>query len=351
MQNLTDHTSVEKYSEKFSDIIFNNFFNNKENINGQEILELTPVRQVNLFIIKSLLFKWKKESERLKSDYFDFDNEEVQRALSIFMNTVSRHILVNKENLRPLLVEATCDSILLIFFPYVYYTNLINHWPESYLELKDLRQINKYIKINGSLMNSLLTELENKNQPSIEKGEALTLLNHIVEHTELSPAETDAFEQQYNQVLEFELNAFLKNGEIDEEDRAEEDKAEESSSSQGRSEEPSESTPVKEDPLPAAIHEKLQEKDKTTLADMHEKQKIAKISKYISINQKFMFINQLFDKDWGKFEKAISFLDETNDKSEILNYLDEHAPNWRDEGEEAEEFRLVLEKKLGEPIL
>lgn len=345
MQNLTDHTSVEKYSEEFSDIILNNFFDNKENINGQEILELTPVRQVNLFIIKSLLFKWKKESEKLKSDYFDFNNEEVQRALSIFMNTVSRHILVNKENLRPLLVEASCDSILLIFFPYVYYTNLINNWSENFLQLKDLRQINKYIKINGSLMNSLITELENKNQRSIEKGEALALLNHIVEHTELSPADTEVFAQQFNQVLKFELNAFLKNGEIDEAERPEN-----TSSSQGKAE-PSESTPVNEEPLPTTIHERLQEKDRTTLADMHEKQKIERISKYISINQKFMFINQLFDKDWGKFEKAISFLDETNDKGEITRYLDEHAPTWRDEGEEAEEFRLVLEKKLGEPIL
>jgi uncharacterized protein YozE (UPF0346 family) len=341
MQNLTDHTSVEKYSEEFSDIILNNFFNNKEHINGQEILELTPVRQVNLFVLKSLLFKWKKESEKLKSEYFDFANEEVQKALSTFMNTVSRHILVDKKNLRPLLVEASCDSILLIFFPYVYYTNLINNWNEDHLQLKDLRQINKYIKVNGSLMNSLITELETKNLVDIEKNEALALLNNIVEHSELSPADTDVYEQQFNQVLTLQLNAFLKNGEVDETD-----KAETTSSSEPAPEVPSESIP--DEPIP--IHEKLQQKGKTTLADMHEKQKIERISKYISINQKFMFINQLFDKDWGKFEKAISFLDETNDKGEISRYLDENAPTWRDEGEEAEEFRLVLEKKLGEPI-
>lgn len=345
MQNLTDRTSLEKYSEEFSDIILSNFFKNKEHINGQEILELTPVRQVNLFILKSLLFKWKKETEKLKSEYFDFDNEEVQRALSTFMNTVSRHILVDKKNLRPLLVNASCDSILLIFFPYVYYTNLINNWNENHLQLKDLRQINKYIKVNGSLMNSLITDLENKNQTNIEKGEALALLNNIVEHSELSPADTDEYEQQFNSILNFQLNAFLKNDEINEAD-----KGETPSTFESVTVKPSEPATDKDEPV-TTIHERLQEKERVTLADMHEKQKIDRISKYISINQKFMFINQLFDKDWGKFEKAISFLDETNDKGEISRYLDENAPTWRDEGEEAEEFRLVLEKKLGEPIL
>lgn len=345
MQNITDHTSVEKYSEEFSDIILKNFFVNKEHINGQEILEVTPVRQVNLFIIKSLLFQWKKESEKLKSEYFDFSNEEVQKALSAFMNTVSRHILVDQQNFRPLLAAATFESILLIFFPYVYYTNLIHNWHEHRLHLKDLRQINKYIKVNGSLMNSLITELEAKNQGSIDKDEALALLNKIVEHSELSPADTDVYEQQFREVLNFELNAFLTNGEGDKEDKANVS----TSSESVVPEEPSE--PAGEDEAFPTIHEKLQEKDRTTLADIHERQKIERISKYISINQKFMFINQLFDKDWGKFEKAISFLDETNDKEEISRYLDENAPNWRDEGEEAEEFRLVLEKKLGEPIL
>lgn len=358
MQNLTDHPSVEKYSEEFADITVNNFFENNDHISGQEILGLTPVRQVNLFVIKSLLFQWKKESEKLKSPYFNFNSEEVQKALSTFMNTVSRHIYVEKNNLRPLLKEATCDSILLIFFPYVYYTNLIENWVEEELNIKDLRQIKKYVKVNESLMNLLISAMEENNLQTIAREDAIALLNKIVEQTELSPADTEEFEQKFDQVHPFRINDFLK----DQGNQGTQEKSEESIYEQDEiidEEEPVEDTvnfdmtPEKEradEDLSSTINENVNKEGRVTLADIHEKQKIEKISRYISINQKFMFINRLFDKDWGKFEKAISFLDETNDKDEILSYLDQHAPAWREEGDEADEFRLVLEKKLGEPI-
>lgn len=354
MQNLTDHPSVEKYSEQFADIIINNFFDSKSNITGQEILELSPVRQVNLFVIKSLLFKWKKESEKLKSPYFNFNNEEVQKALSNFMNTVSRHIYMDKHNLKPLLEQAVCDSILLIFFPYVYYTNLINDWTEEQLLLKDLRQIKKYIRVNESLMNLLISAMEQNNLQEISKDEALKLLNDIVEQTDVSPADTEEYEQKFDQVLSFSLNNFTKEATHEAPDNDVVTNIYDSDEiiENGNYEEKiiSEPQPKEQENTLSSVNDELENKERTTLAHIHERQKIEKISRYISINQKFMFINKLFDKDWGKFEKAISFLDDTSDKDDIINYLDENAPAWREEGDEAEEFRLVLEKKLGEPI-
>lgn len=346
MQNLKDQSSIKKYSKEFSDKILSDAFQNHERITGQELLNLTPVRQVNLFIIKTLLFKWKKESEKIKSPYFDYSNENVQKALSTFMNTVSRYISVTREDLRPLLEGAVYESICLIYYPYDFYMQLIEKWEEDQLSLKDLKQINKYIKINDSIMINLIARIEAKGETEVSKEEAINIFNDIVEHTDLSPADTDGFTQQFNAVLTLEIDP----SSTPEDKNPSEEKNTDASVEQPVPEE--KPVKVKESEEPVTLNDQMQKTDKTTIANIHEKQKIEKISKYISINQKFMFINRLFDKDWGKFEKAISFIDSTDDRSEIIGYLDENAPDWREEGEEAEEFRLILEKKLGgSPIL
>ncbi|MGK7392166.1 MAG: hypothetical protein ACNS60_17570 [Candidatus Cyclobacteriaceae bacterium M2_1C_046] len=337
MQNITDQESIDQYSKAFSDVIINQAYQNRERVSGQEILNLTPVRQVNLFVIKSLLFQWKKETEKLKSPYFDYSDPNVQKALSTFMNTVSRYISVQSDELKPLLKEAVYDSICLIFYPYDFYTQLIKNWKEESISLKDLKQINKYVKVNDSVMNNLVARMEQDGLAKISKPDALNMFNDIMERTDISPADTEEYTQQFNEVIQLKLEELnepeeelIINQEIKTTDKKEKE---------------GENNDEKEDLV--TLNDQMQQEDKTTLANFHEKQKIEKISKYISINQKFMFINRLFDKDWGKFEKAISFLDSTDDKTAILNYLDEHAPAWREEGDEAEEFRNVLEKKLG----
>lgn len=356
MQNNTDHPSIEKYGKEFSRIILDSFFDSREKISGPEILELTPVRQVNLLVIKSLLFQWKKETESLRSPYFDFTNEDVQKALSTFMNTVSRHISIDRKHMEPLLLRATSEAILLIFFPYVFYTELIEKWQEDNISLKDLKQIDKYVKVNNSLMDSLIYAMTENKMSSIDKETALKLFNDILEDTNLTPADTEEFEKQFHQVHTFDLNEFFKDGgEIDgeENDEVEPEQQEVPDHREHIADVYDKDEVIDEDKESdddRTLNEQHEQKNKSTLADLHEKQRIEKISKYISINQKFMFINVLFDKDWGKFEKALDFLDQTSDKYSIFEYLDNHAPTWRDDVEEAEEFRSVIEKKIGEPI-
>lgn len=343
MQNLTDQTSIEKYSKEFSEIVTSETYKDRERVSGQEIINLTPVRQVNLFVIKSLLFQWKKETEKLKSPYFDYSDPNVQKALSTFMNTVSRYISVKEAELKSLLEEAVYESICIIFYPYDFYTQLINNWKEDQIALKDLKQINKYIKVNDSIMNNLIARMEQEGHSKVSKTDALNMFDNIMEQADLSPADTEEYIQQFNEVLQLEIDGLQESPAGSAAESTTVPEREEPKETE--LEERPESTKKKENLV--TLNDQMQQEDKTTLANLHEKQKIEKISKYISINQKFMFINKLFDKDWGKFEKSINFLDNTNDKSAILQYLDEHAPAWREEGEEAEEFRNVLEKKLG----
>ncbi len=51
---------------------------------ADEIIHLTPVQQVNYFVLKELFQRWKSEINQLKSPYFDYDNDEVQASLKAF---------------------------------------------------------------------------------------------------------------------------------------------------------------------------------------------------------------------------------------------------------------------------
>ena len=86
-------------------------------LDGPALLKLTPIRQVNLLIVRQLLTQWQVETAQLRSSYFDFEAPPVQAALTQFMNLLSRHIRVGRPALEPLLAHAVADTLGLVIDP------------------------------------------------------------------------------------------------------------------------------------------------------------------------------------------------------------------------------------------
>src|SRR5689334_9328591 len=105
MENKTNISAIELYSRKALKPMLERNFGAKT-INGQQILSFCQIEQVNLFILQLLFDKWKEETSKLESPFFDFQNEQVKKALTTFMNVLSQHILVKKEDFSPLLLQA-----------------------------------------------------------------------------------------------------------------------------------------------------------------------------------------------------------------------------------------------------
>lgn len=114
MSNKLNLSAIEKYSKNYAAKLCDTFFSSNQMISGKQILTLSSVQQVNLLTIKSLYDKWQAETQRLRSPYFDFNSEEAQQALKIFMNTVSQFISVKRENFEPLLVDSVGGNIGII---------------------------------------------------------------------------------------------------------------------------------------------------------------------------------------------------------------------------------------------
>ena len=115
---------LENYAIEFSKKVCDQYFSSKKYMTGTEILSLTPSKQVNFFVIKSLFEAWHSELEKLKSNpYFDYRDNNVHRALSEFMNVLSRSIKIDRVNFEPLLGEAVAFSILVALEPLSFFKN------------------------------------------------------------------------------------------------------------------------------------------------------------------------------------------------------------------------------------
>ena len=86
-------------------------------LDGPAVLSFTPIRQLNLLVIYQLLGQWQAETARLRSAYFDFEAAPVQAALAQFMNVLSRHISLNRATFEPLLARAVADTLGIVADP------------------------------------------------------------------------------------------------------------------------------------------------------------------------------------------------------------------------------------------
>jgi hypothetical protein len=86
-------------------------------LDGPAVLKFTPVRQVNLLVARQLLGQWQAETSRLRSPYFDFEAAPVQVALTQFMNVLSRHIHLTRTTYEPLLAQAAADTLGIVADP------------------------------------------------------------------------------------------------------------------------------------------------------------------------------------------------------------------------------------------
>ncbi len=98
MESKLNHSSIDAYSREYAEIIASDFYTNQDVIQGRQIVELCEIRQVNFFVLKILFQKWKKETAKLESPYFDYTEKSVLDALSTFMNVLSQNISVKIEH-------------------------------------------------------------------------------------------------------------------------------------------------------------------------------------------------------------------------------------------------------------
>ena len=169
IQEKLNSSFISQYKTVFSEQLIAQAFNEKEKLTGKEILYISPIKQLNLFIIKSLFERWQEEMQRIESPYFDYHATEVKVMISKFMNILSQNIFINAENLKPIIEKAVEDLIILNFDPASYLDNEIKKKPELLKTKKLVPQFAKYLVFYKSLILDFLHDFDIHDLKNLKK--------------------------------------------------------------------------------------------------------------------------------------------------------------------------------------
>ena len=366
MSNKLDLAAVEQYSERYAAKVCDEFFQRNEIINGQQVLNLSAVGQVNLLVVSSLFGKWQAETARLQSPYFDFEHEAVQQALQGFMNTVSQYIGVRRHYFEPLLREATTNSLVLLFDPKTYFSGIFSELPLGQLNTETAKQLNKYTRVNKFITNELEQKIATQGQASL--SQLNTWLDEWCSEERLDDPE--------KYVALFSAKVPLERTQLFRPDKPTVPK----SFFDLEPEELPEPTPIVETPRPvvapitaiparetvaepsvaatvqsklateeASLNDTLKHNESGSLADALASTPLESIPSAISLNQKIMFINQLFHGDAVAYTQAVMELENCRHFDEANGIIEQQYATkylWKMSPEEAEEFVEIVRRRF-----
>lgn len=344
MERKLDQQGIEQYSEQFTERVLSSAYEHTQRLNGQAILNLTPVRQINLFTIKKLFDQWQVEINKLRSPYFDYASEEVQEALDNFINTLSQHISVDQNHLQPLVKAAVADTLQLIFAPVSYAYQQLDQFPVDTIRTEDLMVWLKYVKVNRPLL-ELFAERFRQQLGEADRATATRLLDETIRDFSGTYEDTHEYLPAFSEVHPLETDQVFLSAPVSAPPPAPEESREEVAV-EPESDEPADST----DSGPRTLHDYLSEQSpqSTTLADIQRKNKIGSIREHIGVNQRYMFIRELFGNDPQEYQQAISELDKRESYVEAFNFLrHEFAQKyrWKMDSEEVVELLEIVSKR------
>ncbi len=378
MTNKWNEAEIKNTSQAFAEVVCEEYFKSKENINGGEIINLTEVKQLNLFILKELFEKWQKEITNLKSPYFNYSEPEVQKALDDFMNILSRHISIRKEHFKLILENAVKSTILLFSEPKSYFVEEMRNLPEFKLKVEWLTKNGKFFKDYNWVLRDLLSKLNGVN--FIYSNEAIDFVNQFFDGNQVEDHETELsdivkvagihreisngnpLQSFFDSIEEYKLSKPQMVSREEVVHRPEEEvfhyKDEPITEMRLTQVQEKIETVIMEDPITKTIekettvtlHESMQlTSENSSLSDFHQKRKIDSIKGNISLNQKFLFINNLFGSDSNIFNGAVEELENCNSFTEakeqmIKKYLPKYK--WDLNSPEAEEFFDILKRRF-----
>lgn len=332
MDEKISFKAIDQYAIQVANQLAESFFSRKSTITGPEILNLCAVKQVNFFVIHDLLSAWKKENEKLKSPYFDYQAKAVTEALNQFQIALSNNIAINKIDFLPLLKRGVNQTLYLILDPYDFYADLLDSKDESF-SIQDLENKVKYIKINKAPLENLVVRLKEKHTDRVKGKEAFALLDQILEAVNFTPEDVEPHLSALSKIVPVNIATFY------------EQKSEPAPTIQPKP--VVETKVVEQKPVsPVVTQPLLAVEPKVTLADNLAKQKVTRLKESLTINQKFMFTKILFHGDFEIFTEAIDKLDRFDNLTQAMRFIDDAYPDWDRESEEYEEFFEILQNRF-----
>jgi hypothetical protein len=97
-----------------------------------------------------------------------------------------------------------------------------------------------------------------------------------------------------------------------------------------------------------SIFDRINHDIEPSIADKMRQMHISDLRQAIGINEKFLFINELFNGDMGKYNKALDELNEMKTKEGVVTYFIEMKIHnqWKEDNEAFIKFKELLDRKI-----
>lgn len=316
MENKLNFSAIESYAKAYSGKICDDLYQGKSTVNGADLLDL-PVPQVGLFALNLIYSRWQSEAENLKSPYFDYEAAEVKAAMKKLMNVLSKNIAISRENLEPLLQESVRDVLLITLSPYLYFKNLVNGLSNG----NEFSDLSRFIKINSGLAMKIEKSLESNGHTSMAER-----FDQIFNEIDITPDDSKPVFEKLSETHPAAETSFYLTMDVEEDEEDEED------------------SPGAENTL----NDSFIGSNYETVADKLKQHQSTKgsIKSMLSINQKFMFINDLFNDNQEDFNKVVEFIESCDTREAAMSFINNNYLKhniWNPNAPQVREFIRLVE--------
>ena len=201
--NKLNQKATESYSKSFSSKILEKSFPSTNAITGQQILDITAIKQVNFFLLKNLFLKWQEETKKFQSPFFDYSKPEVKDALKNLVNVLSKNILIKKDNFKLLLEAAVLETLTLMYNPSSFFIKEFSSLP-NISRIQGFKGLSKYIKIHKGIYDQVVTKLNNDGNQVITDDEIKTLVKFVTSRSNVVE-DLSTQEAGFSSVLELDI--------------------------------------------------------------------------------------------------------------------------------------------------
>ncbi|MFN8436664.1 MAG: hypothetical protein U0V72_03405 [Cytophagales bacterium] len=333
---------LENYAKEFSKKACDSFFSLfKTNIVGTEIMKITPIEQINYFILFNLFENWKQEVSKLESPYFDYSKIEVKDALKNFMNTLSMNIKIERKDFEPLLIQSVIYTVNLSVLPKSFFVNFYNKLPEK-ISLEHLISLEKYFKINNHFYKCILEKSKELGKDEITRTYILNILSENLDTLNEDTLNKENILFNLNNIHNYDFESLLipinsSNISNDTPENIEE-----------IIQENIESEEISHNIQDENIEKNIDNLKKESFKSDPLSNKVINMDSAMSINQRFMFIDHLFKGEKWEFDAALTKLENIHTyEGAIQMLLQEYAIkyDWDTENDQVAEFFEFVGKK------
>ena len=343
-----------QYSRSFAQKLSDYFFIDHQVIEGEEILKFCDIKQVNLLVIKLLFEKWQEETKKLKNPYFDYGHPDTQKALNNFMNILSQHISIRKDDFYVLVYEATKDALMLALDPHHYFVSEFKKPGNSRISIKKLKEVARYIQFNKFLIQAFITRVEGMGISELFPADAIATFEEIFEQQREHVEPMDWRLKSFSDLLPLDTDALFSEEQIPATPASTESPVNFQPDTYTHAEFGFGSPSLSDTAMETVVDERntLNEKhrkENTPLIEEFKNAKVDNLRAAIPLNQKFLFINQLFKGNSMAFNEVIDRVELCNSYDEARMLLNnEYAVqfDWNLEDDVAAKFFEVIKRRF-----